>query len=92
VRERTEIAVPLVLRAAVEAQARECVAGDREVGIGLVVPEEDVVASSSASPSERVAVTSTAAICDTIIWMRGLGWVFWKYELTRFLRSRALPT
>ena len=48
--------------------------------------------SSSASPSERVAVTSTEATCDTIIWVRGLWLCFWKYEATRFLRSRAFPT
>ena len=48
--------------------------------------------SSSASASVRVTVVSAPAICDTIIAVRGLGWVFWKYEETRFLRSRALPT
>jgi hypothetical protein len=48
--------------------------------------------SSSASASDRVAVTSMAATCDTITWMRGLASVFWKYEATRFLKSRALPT
>ena len=48
--------------------------------------------SSSASPSERVAVTSIEATCDTIIRMRGLSPCFWKYEATRFFRSPALPT
>src|SRR5262245_41212707 len=47
---------------------------------------------SSASPSERVTVTSTEATCDSIIWIRGLAACFWKYEPTRFLRSLALPT
>ena len=28
----------------------------------------------------------------TIIVVRGLGWLFWKYDETRFLRSPALPT
>jgi hypothetical protein len=47
---------------------------------------------SSASPSERVAVTSIDATCDTIMAMRGLSSVLLKYEDTRLRRSRALPT
>ena len=99
VRERTEVPVATVLRAAVEAEARVLVAGDHEVGIRLVVAEQDVVARREALDevvleqqrlaSERVAVTSTEATCDTIIWVQGLWLCFWKYEDTRFLRSRA---
>ena len=48
--------------------------------------------SSSASASVRVTVVSAPAICDTIIVVRGLGWSLWKYDETRFFRSRALPT
>src|SRR5262245_37959815 len=52
-----------------------------------------LLSSSSASPSEWVTVVSTCATWPSISWMRGLkppG--FWKYDATRFLRSRALPT
>src|SRR5262245_9663434 len=52
-----------------------------------------LLSSSSASPSEWVTVVSTAATWPSINWMRGPrppG--FWKYDATRFLRSRALPT
>ena len=48
--------------------------------------------SSSASASVRVVVVSAAAICETIIAVRGLARFFWKYDATRFLRSPALPT
>ena len=46
----------------------------------------------SASPSERLAVTSMLATCDSIIWVRGLEACLWKYDPTRFFRSLALPT
>jgi len=46
----------------------------------------------SASASERVTVTSSRATLATICAMRGLDSVFWKYDETRFFRSRALPT
>jgi hypothetical protein len=39
-----------------------------------------------------VTVVSPPAICETIIAVRGLWSFFWKYEATRFFRSRALPT
>jgi hypothetical protein len=48
--------------------------------------------SSSASSSERVAVTSIEPICATIIAVRGLCAERLKYEPTRFFRSFALPT
>src|SRR5206468_3852091 len=48
VRKRAEIAVLPVLRAAVEAEARELVPGDGQVRIGLVVAEQDVVARREA--------------------------------------------
>jgi len=47
---------------------------------------------SSASPSERVAVTSIDATCPIIICVRGPCACLLKYDATRFLRSRALPT
>ena len=46
--------------------------------------------SSSASPSERVAVTSIAATWDTIIRMRGLRPCFWKYERDALLQVAGL--
>lgn len=46
----------------------------------------------SASASERVTVTSSRATFATIWAMRGLARFFWKYDETRFFRSRALPT
>ena len=46
----------------------------------------------SASASVRVTVVSAPAICPTMSAVRGLGWLFWKYDETRFLSSRALPT
>jgi hypothetical protein len=45
---RTEIAMALVLRSAVEAEARKLVPGDCQVGIGLVVAKKDVVARREA--------------------------------------------
>ena len=48
--------------------------------------------TSSASASVRVTVTSAPPICETIIAVRGLCSLAWKYEATRFLRSPALPT
>src|SRR5207302_1598460 len=48
VRERAEIAVLAVLRAAMESQPRKPMSGDREVRVGLVVAEEDVVARRKA--------------------------------------------
>ena len=48
-RERTVVAVPPVERAAVEAEPRERVPGDHQVGIGLVVAEQDVVARREAT-------------------------------------------
>ena len=48
VRERAEMAVALLFRPAVEAQAREGVPGDHQVGVGLVVAEQDVVARREA--------------------------------------------
>ena len=46
----------------------------------------------SASASERITVVSTRTTCDTIMPMRGLDAVRWKYDDTRRLRFFALPT
>ena len=47
-RERAEVAVALRVRAAIEADLRELVAGDQDVAVALVVAEEDVVARREA--------------------------------------------
>jgi len=51
-----------------------------------------LLSSSSASASDCVAVVSMRRIRPTIWAIRGLGCVLLKYDDTRFLRSRALPT
>jgi len=63
-------------------------AGQNNIGIRLIIPEQDVVfgiqpfdqivSSSSASASERVTVVSIDATCVSIKLIRGDGWVFWK--------------
>lgn len=101
-RVRTEIVGPAIRVATKEAKPGEFVAGEDNVGIGLVVAKQDVVAGdsdlirlfsrSSASASVRVAVVSTAAIWLTICAMRGLGRFSRKYDETRLFRFFALPT
>ena len=46
----------------------------------------------AAEPSKEKVRLVSSGTEETMSAVRGLGWFFWKYDETRFFRSRALPT